>query len=145
MEESRGICGVRQSCRDDEVCRERVADLLHDGRTRSVEKSIPTGTAGTSGACQKNLRADDQVWRILGEFAVFGKVVGMIKYGASRWDIPSTTEGCGASGRAFPGRPWDRAARCSEICAQMIKYGGSSGICGIRKSGRHGQVWHEEG
>src|SRR5258706_11145493 len=60
---------------------EQVGHPLPGGRTRSVGKRIPTETVGTSGAWQKKLRADDHVWRNLGEFAVFGNVVGMIKYG----------------------------------------------------------------
>src|SRR5207249_3923273 len=105
MEDSRGICGIRKSGRDDQVGCEQVGHLPA-GRTRSVGKSIPTKTMGTSGAGQKKLRADDQVWRNLGEFAVFDKVVEMIKYGASGWYTCSTTEGRGMSGSAFPRRPW---------------------------------------
>src|SRR5258708_33565820 len=100
MEESRGICGIRKSGRHDHVWREQAGHPLPDGSTRSGGKSVLRETVRTSGACQKNLRADDQVWRILGEFAVFDKVVDMIKYGARRGDSLFTTQGRGASGPA---------------------------------------------
>src|SRR5436309_2364169 len=126
MEDPRGNRGESGRGRHGQVGCEQVGHLPAD-RTRSDGKSITTTEMGRSGAGQKKLRADDQVWRNLGEFAVFDKVVEMIKYGASGWYTCSTTEGRGMSGSAFPRRPWERPARGREICAQMIKYGGSSG------------------
>src|SRR5438309_1237499 len=75
MEDPQGIRGIRKGCRHDQVWREQVGHSLPDGRTRNVGKSIPTGTVGTSGAWKRNLRADDQVWRILGEIEVFAALL----------------------------------------------------------------------
>ena len=37
-------------------------------------KGVPTETVGTSGGYEIKLRADEQVWRIFGEFEGFGKL-----------------------------------------------------------------------
>src|SRR5260370_25285436 len=71
--------------RRQQVWREQVGNQLHDGGTQSVEQGIPTETVGTSGRGNRDLRADDQVWRILEEF---------IDFGGGRHELVWTQAGC---------------------------------------------------